>query len=370
MQDPRTKQLKRADKVSQKGYMLMTMAASIFAVMGAAGLAVDLGRMYVARNESQSFVDSTCLVAAAQLNGTQAGLTNARAAATNSVNKWNFGKSFFTSGTMEFAKALSSNGTKPDSATWSANPGNAVGYAFVRLSQTVNVPMSFMQVVNAQTLSPVMATAYAGQVPVSTYMDGLLPFSPVAWDNSDTVNFGLAKGTLYTMRYPAPSNNLVVCSGDTNAPWISSLPSQDRGYWGSTSAAAIRGEIVDDNQVQPLTIGDPVPMVGGNKTTEGDALDERVREDTDPDSPNFTAYSAKATGNGRRIVGLPINSGPNSNFIAIGVRAFFLQKQGVYNLITGNDPICGEYIGSYVQAAGIVTAAGLGTGGFQVRLVQ
>jgi len=37
----------------------------------------------------------------------------------------------------------------------------------------------------------------------------------------------------------------------------------------------VAGEIIYDQQTQPITIGQPIPMVGGQKTTENTALDQR-----------------------------------------------------------------------------------------------
>ena len=342
-----------------------------------AGLAIDVGRMYVARDESQAFADAVALSASMKLDGTSNGITQAQNTVTTiaAVNKWNFGKNTFTSSstTMQFAKALATNASSPDPSTWDANPANPAGYVYVRVAVGVDVPITFMQAINASSTKRVGATSASGQVHITNYIDGLLPFSPVIPDSTDTTNWGFQKnGTLYTLRYPSQGGLRIgnVCAGDQNAPWLNSLPSQDRGYWGSNSASAIRGEIVDDDQVQPLAIGNHVPMVGGNKNTEGSALDARVLEDTDPNSDTWLAYTTSGTGNGRRIVGLPVNDGPNNDFTAMAVRAFFLQKSGVYSQVTGSDPICAEYIGSYIEGSGIRSGSTHLAGGFQVRIVQ
>lgn len=357
------------------GYMLLTTALSVVGVMGMAGLAIDVGRMYVARDESQAYVDAVALNAALKLDGTSSGITNAQNTATTvaAVDKWNFGKNTFSSATMQFAKPLATNPSSPDASTWVANPANPAGYSYVRVAVGVDVPITFMQAINAGATKRVGASSVGGQVYITSYINGLLPFSPVTPNSAATTDWGFRKdGTLYTIRYPSQGGLTKgnVCAGDQNAPWLNSLPSQDRGYWGANSAAAIRGEIIDNTQVQPLTIGDPVPMVGGAKNTEGSALDARVLEDTDPNSDTWLAYTTSGTGNGRRIVGLPVNDGPNSNFTAMSIRAFFLQKSGVYSQVTGTDPICAEYIGAYIEGSGIRGGSTTLAGGFQVRIVQ
>jgi uncharacterized membrane protein len=49
---------------------MVALVVSMVFLLGMVGLAIDLGRMYIAKSEAQSFVDSAALAAAAQLNGT------------------------------------------------------------------------------------------------------------------------------------------------------------------------------------------------------------------------------------------------------------------------------------------------------------
>ena len=110
-------------------------------------------------------------------------------------------------------------------------------------------------------------------------------------------------------------------------------------------------------------------MVGGNRATEGDALNGRVLEDTDPYSTTYAQYEQNGTGNGRRVIGVPVNSG-YPNFTAVAVRAFFLEASGVYSGVTGTTSICAEYIGTYKQTGTGTAGAGTGAGGYLVRLTQ
>ncbi|MDQ6760809.1 MAG: pilus assembly protein TadG-related protein [Acidobacteriota bacterium] len=355
----------------QKGFVLVAAAVGFAAVLGAAGLAVDLGRVYIARNEVQAFADSAALAAALQLNGTSAGITAANLAVQSTPNKWNLGTQSVSNATVQFAVGSAANGNQPDAASWTATPASGSNYRFVRVIAGADVPVMLAQAIGAQSTMHVAAVATGGQLMVTTYADGLLPFSPIAPNAADTVDYGFQTGQLFTLRYPSGGgqNKGNVCAGDVNGSYWANLPAQDRGYWGSNSAAAIRGEIVDDTQVQPLTIGDNVPMVGGNKTTEGSALETRVEEDSDPTSLTYQAYAQAGLGNGRRVFSVPVNSG-SPDFAAISVRAFFLQAQGVYSAVTGTTSICAEYIGTYVQGGGVHIGAGQGTGGYLVRLTQ
>src|SRR5205807_10211255 len=95
----------------------------------------------------------------------------------------------------------------------------------------------------------------------------------------------------------------------------------------------------------------------------------RVLEDTDSTSVTYADYLAGGHGNGRRVVGVPVNSGPTA-FTAVAVRAFFLQPAGLYSQVTGSTSICAEYIGTFKQTPTGTKAAGSGTGGYLIRLVQ
>jgi Flp pilus assembly protein TadG len=356
---------------SKKGYVLIATAFGMTVVLGAAGLAVDIGRAYVARSEVQAYADAASIAAAAQLNGTSTGISSAVTAAKSIPDKWNFGSQSISNPTIQFAQPLATNSNQADPATWTTSPASGANYLFVQVTATVNVPMTLMQAITVQSGMNVAANAQAGQVMVTTYMDGLLPFSPIAPNGTDTTNYGYQTGQLYTLRYPSNGGQNAgnVCPGDASGTYWQNLPSQDHGFWGSNSSSALRGEIVDDTQAVPITIGENVPMVGGNRTTEGDALDARVMEDTDPYSTTYAQYEQMGTGNGRRVIGVPVNSGP-PNFTAVAVRAFFLQPAGVYSAVTGSTSICAEYIGSYKQTGTGTAAAGTGTGGYLVRLTQ
>lgn len=361
----------KARRPRQKGYVLITAATALAGVLGASGLAVDLGRMYITHSEAQAFADAAALAAAAQLDGSSAGITAATQAAQNTPTRWNMGTQSFTGTTVQFGLPSVGDPNRPDSSSWTSNPANAASYRFVQVVATANVPVTLMQAITRQSSARVQASATGGQVMVTTYMDGLLPFSPITPNPTDTTNYGFAPGQLYTLRYPSNGglNAGSVCAGDVGTSYINNLPSQDRGFWGSNSSAMLRGEIVDDTQSVPITIGENVPMVGGNRATEGDALDTRVREDTDSSSLDYASYKSNGYGNGRRIVGVPVNGGA-PDFTAMAIRAFFLQPAGVYSGVTGSTPICAEYIGTYIQAGGVHASSGTGTGGYLVRLTQ
>src|ERR1700726_2327512 len=103
---------------SKKGYVLIATACGMTVVLGAAGLAVDIRRAYVARSEVQAYADAAAIAAAAQLNGTSVGISAAQSSAQNVPNKWNFGTQSISSPTIQFAQPLATNAGQPDPTTW------------------------------------------------------------------------------------------------------------------------------------------------------------------------------------------------------------------------------------------------------------
>jgi len=367
---------------NRKGYVLIATCAAMVVLTGIAGVAVDVGRMYIAKSEVQSFADSAAVSAALQLDGTSAGIVRAQAAVTNTATgtnamKWDMATKTVSSYSVIFAQGLSNSPNTIDSSTWSANPADPTNYRFAKVTAGVAVPLTFIQMFRALTSQDsassqnVNVTGTAGQELLMTVPQGLLPFSPIAPDPTNANgHYGFNAGTQYTIRYPPPGKQNAdnVCPGDQSGTYWTDLPSQDRGYWGSTSAAALRGEIIYDQQTQPITLGQPVPMVGGQKTTEGAALDQRVSEDSDSTSTTYAQYMLNGQGNYRRIVALPINNG-DPNFDAIAIGAFFLLQEGWYSA-AGNGSYCAEYIGPYVQGSQYAGGGAATPSGFLVRLVQ
>ncbi len=376
---------RRIGHSDERGFALIATAVSLVGIIGIAGVSVDVGRMYIVKSELMAYTDASSVAAALQLDGTVAGITRAQNTVTGmgsgaNAMGWDFDSKTISGVTVQFARGLAATPNVPDATTWNANPGSPGDYRFVQVTASANVPLTFMQafgILQGGTSSGTAiaaASSVAAQALITQFPAGLLPFSPIAPSNVPD-NFGLTTGVQYTIRYPSggAQKKSNVCAGDQSQTYWNNLPSQDRGFWGSTSAAALRGEVVDNTQSQPIEIGDPVPMVGGNKNTEGSALDTRVNEDSDPNSATYADYMALGQGNGRRVVAVPVNGGP-PDFIAIGIGAFFLLPTPTYLGVTGSTPICAEYIGTFVQGsthsgAGVTANTG-DTGGYIVRLIQ
>jgi Flp pilus assembly protein TadG len=126
--------MERSISRKSKGYILVATCLALVFLLGVAGLAIDIGRMYITRREAQSFVDSAVFSAALQLDGTTAGITRAQAAVASNPKKWGFQVNPFTNVTTSFAQT--------SSGPWTTAPPNPpTGYVHARVSTTVSLPM-------------------------------------------------------------------------------------------------------------------------------------------------------------------------------------------------------------------------------------
>src|SRR4051812_22476161 len=187
------------------GFVLITTALSLVALIGMLGVAVDIGRMFIAKSEVQTFTDLTAIAGARELDGSDSGVTRARQKVSSSSMKWNFATTSFTQNTVLF----SSDGT-----TWNDGSIDVKHLKYVYVTSIVAVDLYFLPVVLTQPTgvglfvisfrTNVKASAAAGQHLVEVFLPGgpgLLPFAPLAHDIND-VNFGFTSGDIITLRWP------------------------------------------------------------------------------------------------------------------------------------------------------------------------
>ncbi len=372
---------KRPDYRLRKGYVLIATTIGLAFLLGSVGLGVDIGRMYIAKSESQAFVDASALAAATKLDGTNAGINAAENAVSNNTSQWRFGTSPFA--TVETAFATASDGTFT-----TAPPDPPTDYRFVRVTAQVNLPMYLIRVL-AGSSSIIAASAISGVTPLTTIRHGVFPFSPItrkgSYTDPATGNvytpqpddasdpYGFKIGNEYTLVWGAPGTNSD-CGTDkrTNSTPNPKQPlannSNERGYCCvATTAATLREAIVGGN-TDIETIGQDIWMDNGQKNTDPSAIGWRTEMDSDPDSKNYTDYVAAGKGNGARIVVVPVNAGWVTNFQNIGFAAFFLENSKYYNGLNGNDSACGIYIGSWTT--GVRYPPGSGSGAWVLKLFQ
>src|SRR5260370_15904094 len=100
-----------AQQSRERGFALIATAFGLIAILGIAGLSVDLGRMYIAKNELMAYSDAASIAAALQLDGTAAGITRAQNAADGMATGphamgWDFAAQPITGATLQYAKRM------------------------------------------------------------------------------------------------------------------------------------------------------------------------------------------------------------------------------------------------------------------------
>lgn len=344
---------------SKRGYALLAFGLSVMAVVGMVGLSVDLGRLYIARQEAQAFADAASVAAALELDGTMSGIDRAKTAARADINRWNFGNNPFPAPVVEFA----ADPTGP----FSINPATATGVRFARVTAQADQSNYLMPVLKAPLKSTARARSVAGQILRTRFTEGAFPFSPMVHDASDP-NFGFTPGQEYTLRWPpAPKDNKNnVCMGDRQAQWINKAEeggSSERGFIEEPDSATIKLAVEGDYQTRPLEVGGTVIMTNGGKQTILDSLLVRIGQDSDFRATNYGNYA----GNGRRLVVVPVNTW-FPDFRIVGFASFLLLRANEYTK-GGNQAWCAEYVGPWVQGSD-TKGGGEGAGAYVVRLVE
>jgi len=142
----------------QRGFILIAMSVCMFLLLAVVGMAFDLGRVYIARNEAQIFADAASMAAAKQLDGTAAGLDRARAAVTALPNRWNLGTQDFSGVIIEFSA---------DGKQWEAEPKELKALHYARVTAPDNhVTILFLRAVGGPLSFKVPARAVASTDPV------------------------------------------------------------------------------------------------------------------------------------------------------------------------------------------------------------
>jgi Flp pilus assembly protein TadG len=377
----------RSSNAGERGFVLIAFAVCAVVLFGMAGLAIDLGRMYITKNEAQSFADSAALYAAQQLDGTPAGLTNANNAVASNPNAWNFGTTAFTGTITEY----SADGLTNWQTSGNVSAAQAVNIRYVRVTPVVNnVALFFLPLTGTGTTATVKAQAIGGQVLLgysgctggaggagcSSGAPTVFPYSPIG--NVDATSnsglpatgdpFGFTPGVQYDLKWPSSpvvgtvGKDKVPCAGDDNATMVNreSGAGSNLGEIVLNSAAAISTDIetLDDAVGVSVSIDQSVTPTTGDKNKEVKALNDRAAQDTNNTSTTYADYLANTTtpGNGRRLITVIVNNGyansagtpyaSNQQGIGLGYAQFLLLPTGSYTASGGsNNPWCAIYIG-------------------------
>jgi Flp pilus assembly protein TadG len=369
----------------RRGFVLVTMALTTVGVFGVVGLAIDVGRMFVVKNETQVYCDAAAIAAAMSLDGTTTGVTRAVAAVSASPNKWNFGTTGIAQPSVKFATSTA--------GPWYANPNPANGYTYAQVAAAVSVPLYFLPLLVGQSASTVTSSAVAGQVPINTLSRGVAPYTAVSTDLSGP-SFGLVVGNSYDIHWPTfngnrsgcgPGNprrcfNSTPCSGDSTVSMMAVVDnwgSQYHGYWGSNSSSVIAAAVMDTIQLAPLSVGDNLDplLTPGNKQSEAGYLDQRASQDGNTSDNDVPDYLSSSTHNGRRLLPVAIVDPVDpAHTNVIGFGQFLLLTNGSPSDYykkngNGNSPYCAIYAGPYNIGSGGPGTGGT-TGASTARLVE
>ena len=349
----------------QEGFVLVATGVCALVLIGMMGLAVDLGRVYIAKNEAQTFTDLTAIAAARELDGTTEGLNRARAKVTGSTMKWNLNTQTFSAPVIEFST---------DATNWSANPGSGAGIRYVRVTSDLTaIGLYFLPAVISGSNARVKTISVAGMQEILSFPPGgpgVMPFAPLAHNAADP-NFGFTPGDVITLRWPSSTHGKkFYCPADDAPQWIAQAEqggSSNRGYIMETSSEAIRQAIEDDVVHYTVALGQTVTMTGGVKATQARSLEDRAAQDTNVTAESYAEYMANP-GNGRRIGVVPIVDA-NDSFRVVGFASVFIYTNYDNG---GNKSLCAEYIGPYhLKGGGGHAGSGVvATGVYDLRLMQ
>lgn len=172
----------------RRGAVLIMFSLAILVIFGFIGLAFDVGRVILSRNEAQTFCDAAALAAVSMLDGT----TTARA--QNAVNgtylnyntewkRYHLQTESFTGVTVKFSN-VSADG--PFVTLDPAAP--APDYYYVEVVAPTNIPMYLSPVLTGSFTGQARARAVAMQVKKTWWDEGLAPFAPKAHCTDSTPN--------------------------------------------------------------------------------------------------------------------------------------------------------------------------------------
>ncbi len=133
------------------------MSATMLVLLALTGLAFDLGRIYIARNEAQVFTDSAALTAVTKMDGTTAGLEHARDAIAHLPMRWNLGTEPFRGTIVEFSA---------DGTIWARDPKDPTNLTMARVTAPANdVDIVFLRAVGGPKSLTVAARSVASANP-------------------------------------------------------------------------------------------------------------------------------------------------------------------------------------------------------------
>lgn len=363
-------------KGSQRGFSLWVTACVAAAMIGCLGLAIDLGHMFIVKNELQAYVDSAALAACRLMDGTQTGVQLADAMAKRGPmadtkpNAWDFDVNVVSN--VDTAYSPSYGGPYVNYSTAAASPSNT--YRFIRITASASLPLYFLRIIpGIPSGQNIRAAATAGQKSSGGITSGgLTPFAPDAHDTTDSRNFGLVPGQRYTLKWD--NGNTTSCQGDAGFNPVNA-PDQhgyiDIGQGNGTAnldKAIIYGGFPNGfSTPSSINVGSTVNIVPGDRAAVGQAVYDRSAQDPDQTSLTWDQYKASSSANWRRVILTGIGDpdsfggvGTNRTVEVTGFGSFLLDPAAMYGVSSG--ALCATYIGPG-------DASGGGSGGTSGQVV-
>lgn len=220
---PRMQPVARAGGARQRGAIIILVAITLVVMIGVLGMAIDLGQLYNRKAELHGVAQAAALAAAAQLNGTPAGIDAALLRANDIVTTYRY---HYQKGTFAGADAALTFSTSPAAAGLWQLAGSARGspatvyYARVDAS-LLGEGSGVVETVLIRALSSALATAsvshvaIAGRTTINMTPLGLCALSSTraaARVNAGTpaltelVEFGFRRGVTYDLMQLNPND--------------------------------------------------------------------------------------------------------------------------------------------------------------------
>lgn len=242
------------------GFVLMLLVMSMAVLIGSIGLALDVGRLSIVRDEAQTFADMSALSAARELDGSFAGIDRAREGVTRSPMRWDMGAKPFSGTIVEFSH---------NNQNWTPTPTVPMDVRFVRVTVDLkDVDLFFLPVVTGQRTARVRVNAVAGQ---QTQNSAMLPFAIEAHD-ANAKDFGFRPGNRVALDH----------------------------YIQEPTLEGVADSIENGHSANLILPGKPVPSSDVVPTLQLASLRNRAGSDSNISAASYVEYQS-APGNGRRV---------------------------------------------------------------------
>jgi hypothetical protein len=295
---------------AQRGAVGIMVACMIVVILGVCGMAIDLGFMYNRRVEMQNLADAAALAAAAELDGTAAGVTKAIASANSVAGNARYGYTqtiTWSSAALKFGTSPARSGAWIDAGAAQTAPD---GQLFARVDTTKLegkpglVRTIFMNVLGVGREAEMQGEAIAGRTGIKVMPLAICALSGDRAVGRDTpvgkelIEWGFRRGVSYNLMDLNPHGG--------KAAHFAVNPFAPPGVTGTAgpTSASIIGPYVCSGTMSMARV------MGGTLTVEADfplaavfeQLNSRFRQDPGnacspmlaPPDANVKAYTYKA----------------------------------------------------------------------------